>query len=52
MMKLRELRLLGSKELPIAKYPGVRQVHIYNDYHTRGTNPGYSRNKTGGIFTS
>lgn len=47
------MKLLSDKDLPLTKFPGIIRVeHVYNDYHTKETNPGYSRNKLGGIYTS
>jgi hypothetical protein len=52
MSKLGEMKLLNNKELPMTKFPGINQSgDVYNDYHTRQTNPGYSRNKLGGMYT-
>jgi len=47
------MKLLSGKELNRTQYPGIiRHEHIYNDYHWKQTNPGYSRNPMGGkMFT-
>jgi hypothetical protein len=38
------MNLLKGKDLNKIKLPGViRPNYVYNDYHTKGTNPGYSR---------
>lgn len=48
MSRLKEMNLLVGKDLNNVKLPGViRHPHIYNDYHTRGSNPGYSRGELG-----
>lgn len=50
IIKLRELDLLKKNEPFFKKYAGIGKVgYVYNDYHSRSTNPGYSRN-TGGNF--
>lgn len=52
MSKLKEMKLLEGKDLSKVKFPGViRHEHIYNDYHERVTNPGYSRNHMGKFYT-
>ncbi len=52
MSKLKEMNLLSSKELNEVKFPGIiRHQHVYNDYHERVANPGYSRNYQGEFFT-
>jgi hypothetical protein len=51
MESLKEMKLLSNKDLQKIKYPGIiRHEHIYNDYHERVTNPGYSRNYAGKHF--
>jgi len=50
ILKLRELDLLKKNEPSINKFKGIGKVnYVYNDFHSRSTNPGYSRN-TGGNF--
>lgn len=50
IMKLKEMDLLRKNEPSLNKFKGVGKVgYVYNDYHSRSTNPGYSRN-TGGNF--
>jgi hypothetical protein len=40
--------LLRGKEMNHTKFPGnIKYAHIYNDYHERVANPGYSRNQLG-----
>jgi len=52
MEELKKLNLLAAKDLQKVKFPGIiRHEHIYNDYHERVTNPGYSRNYLGKIYT-
>lgn len=44
--------LLTAKGLQKMKLPGViRHEKVYNDYHERSTNPGYSRNYQGKFYT-
>lgn len=46
------MNLLVGKDLNTVKLPGVmRHEHIYNDYHAKGSNPGYSRGYSGKHFT-
>ena len=51
--KIKSLDLLRNKELNIKnfKFSGKSQ-YVMNDYHTRSTNPGFSRNKLGNFFTN
>jgi len=52
MKELREIGLLSGKDLQKTKFPGIiRHEHIYNDYHERVTNPGFSRNYQGKFYT-
>ncbi len=52
MSKLRKIDLLSQKGLSEVKFPGIiKHEHIYNDYHGRVANPGYSRNYQGKFFT-
>ena len=52
MEKLKDMKLLENKDLQRVKYPGIiRHAHVYNDYHERVTNPGFSRNVAGKHFT-
>lgn len=52
MKKLKEMKLLEGKDLRKVKFPGViKHEHIYNDYHERVTNPGFSRNYQGKFYT-
>jgi hypothetical protein len=42
----------GSR-VTLAAYPGLgREQYICNDYHSKVTNAGYSRNTKGKFFTS
>lgn len=46
------MKLLSGKELNNVKFPGIiKHEHIYNDYHTRNTNPGFSRGELGRMFS-
>ena len=52
MQELKKMNLLLSRNLQKIKFPGVvRYTHIHNDYHERLTNPGFSRNFLGRIYT-
>ena len=52
MKNLKEMKLLTGKSLQKTTFPGcIKYEHIYNDYHARETNPGYSRNYMGKMFT-
>lgn len=52
MAKLKEMKLLSGKDLNKVQFPGIiRHEHIYNDYHERVANPGYSRNYQGKFYT-
>lgn len=49
--KLKQMKLLSCKELNNVKFPGViKQQYVYNDYHTKGTNPGFSRGELGRVY--
>jgi hypothetical protein len=51
MAKLKGMNLLVGKNFSSVKLPGViRESCVYNDYHTRGTNPGYSRSELGRYY--
>ena len=52
LKKLKEMNLLMAKDLHKVTYEGKRQAKIYNDYHTRATNRGYSRGPSGRFYTS
>lgn len=45
------MKLLREKSLMITNYSQKPNTPVYNDYHSRETNPGYSRNKLGGFYT-
>lgn len=52
MQELKKMNLLLNRDLQKIKFPGVaRYTHIHNDYHDRLTNPGFSRNFLGRIYT-
>ena len=49
--KLVEIKLDSPRELKLIKYDGqLKMPTVHNDYHSRATNGGFSRSKTGGIF--
>jgi hypothetical protein len=51
IIMLKNMGLLKAKDINKNRYPGsLRAEYIYNDYHERQTNPGYSRNAEGGRF--
>lgn len=51
--KLKNLNLLCCKDLKIKNFkPSGKSQYVMNDYHTRSTNPGFSRNKLGNFFTN
>ncbi len=51
ILKLRDMDLLKQNSPGINKYKGVGKVNfVMNDYHSRSTNPGYSRNTGGNYF--
>ena len=44
------LKVNGS--LHVKRYEsGGKVKYVYNDFHTKQTNPGFSRNKIGGFYT-
>ena len=48
MAELQRMDLLRGKEWNHTKFPGnIKYQHIYNDYHERVANPGFSRNQLG-----
>lgn len=48
---LREVNVEGPRQLKHVKYDGhIKIPTVHNDYHARGTNMGFSRSETGGIF--
>jgi hypothetical protein len=50
IFKLRDIQVLKVPQLNLQKSPGNGRVqYIYNDYHTKNSNPGFSRN-TAGVF--
>jgi len=52
MAKLKKEKLVESSCVILAIYPGViRPEFIYNDYHSKVSNPNYSRNLKGKHFT-
>ena len=52
MIELRKINLLSGKDMNKVKFPGIiKYAHIYNDYHERVANPGFSRNYLGKFYT-
>jgi hypothetical protein len=52
MQELEKIGLLTGRELQKTKFPGIiKHEHIYNDYHERVANPGFSRNYLGKFYT-
>jgi hypothetical protein len=50
IVKLRDMNLLKQNSPGVNRFKGIGKVdYVYNDFHSRSTNPGYSRN-TGGVF--
>lgn len=50
--KLKNLNLLKSYNTQVQRYKGIGKLaFVYNDYHTKATNPGYSRSKLGTFYT-
>jgi len=48
---LKEAKMDSPRHLKQVKYEGhIKIPTVHNDYHARGTNMGFSRNATGGIF--
>ena len=52
MAELKKIGLLSDRDMQKVKFPGIiRHEHVYNDYHERVCNPGYSRNYLGRFYT-
>lgn len=52
MQELEKIGLLTGRDLQKTKFPGIiKHEHIYNDYHERVANPGFSRNYQGKFYT-
>jgi hypothetical protein len=50
LLKLRDMNLLKKSEPQFNNYKGIGKInYVFNDFHARNTNPGFSRN-TGGNF--
>jgi len=50
LLKLRDMNLLKKSEPYFNNFKGIGKInYVYNDFHARNTNPGFSRN-TGGNF--
>ena len=52
VLKMKEMSLLEGKRLQVVKHVGPKETNIEGCSHSRQTNPGYSRNKLGGFYTS
>lgn len=51
VMKLKDMKLLNVKSPGMNKYKGIGKIdYVYNDFHSRHTNPGYSRNTAGAFY--
>jgi hypothetical protein len=51
IIKLRDMKLLKTNNVNMNKYKGVGKIdYVYNDFHARHTNPGYSRNTAGAFY--
>ncbi|CAD8123211.1 unnamed protein product [Paramecium sonneborni] len=52
VQSLKRLKVLKKYEANHSNQPGVGKLpYIINDYHSKSTNPGYSRNNKGNFFT-
>ncbi|CAD8157644.1 unnamed protein product [Paramecium octaurelia] len=52
VQSLKRLKVLKKYEANHQNLPGVGKLpYIINDYHSKSTNPGYSRNNKGNFFT-
>ena len=49
---MKEMKLINGKQLHVVNHGDSKQNQIDINCHTRQTNPGYSRNKLGGFYTS
>jgi hypothetical protein len=53
MQKLKKEKRIEGGGLTVAAYPAVGKLNfVYNDYHPKAANAGYSRNSKGKHFTS
>jgi hypothetical protein len=51
ILKLRDMKLLKTNNVNMNKFKGVGKIdYVYNDFHARHTNPGYSRNTAGAFY--
>lgn len=49
--KLKKMNLLKQHQVHINRFPGIGKFDfVLNDFHSKSTNPGFSRNKEGGYF--
>ena len=52
MFKLKSLNLLKDSDIHVKRHNHNDKFNfVYNDFHSKSTNPGYSRNDKGGFFT-
>lgn len=50
-MHLKKMNLIKKKKILIAKHPGMKcRKYVYNDKHSKITNPGYDRSLGGNFF--
>jgi hypothetical protein len=50
--QLKNLNLLKNHNMNVSNFPGIGKVgFVNNDYHSKSTNSGYSRNFGGVFFT-
>jgi hypothetical protein len=53
MEKLKHDKLIEGGRFTLAAYPAVGKLNfVYNDYHPKAANAGYTRNVKGKHFTS
>jgi hypothetical protein len=51
VIQLKKMQLLRKKNAKLVDYQNSGRVNfIYNDYHSKSTNPGYSRNSAGSFY--
>jgi hypothetical protein len=50
LVALKDMNLLKTKDLHVINHGGADKS-LNSNIHTRQTNPGYSRNTLGGVYT-
>eukprot|EP00828_Plagiopyla_frontata_P004287 TRINITY_DN11514_c0_g1_i1.p1 TRINITY_DN11514_c0_g1~~TRINITY_DN11514_c0_g1_i1.p1 ORF type:complete len:123 (-),score=9.07 TRINITY_DN11514_c0_g1_i1:157-525(-) len=51
--KLKSMGLLRDYQRNVKRMKGQQKVeYVYNDFHSKATNPGYARNGLGSFYTS